>query len=185
MKTTFRLLPLLMFLLCGCQDTTVLVHHYDPDQVYPGRTITQFDATDHFLVFDFTGNVHWEYVDRQAGGIHDFEVLEDTNILYIKLGGRPTILAYPDQTIYTGPALGAHHSISELPWGNLLYVTGEAVATEGWMGWVQSDNIEEFNPDTGEVVWTWRTHEHIDPYACYCPVCINTIYGKKTAQFYL
>jgi len=174
MRGMFLALFFLLFVFCGCHDIAVLVHHYDPNKVYQGRTMTLLPGAGCFLAFDFTGDVHWHYVDDRAGGIHDFEVLEDTNILYIRIGGRPTILEYPDQTVYVGTAQGAHHSISELPWGNLLYVTAEGVETGGWMGTIQSDNIEEFNPDTGEVVWQWKSHEHIDPDTCYCPVCIHT-----------
>lgn len=191
MKGMILLLFSLLFLFCGCHDIAVLVHPYDPDQVYPGRTMTLLEGADCFLVFHFTGDVLWDYMDGEVGGIHDFEVLEDTNILYIKTEGRPTILEYPDQTLYIGPKQGAHHSISELPWGNLLYVTAEVVETGGWMGTIQSDNIEEFNPDTGEVVWEWKSHEHIDPDTCYCPVCIHTQWEKgrdwthgNTVHFY-
>lgn len=191
MKGMFLLLCSLISLFCGCHDIGVLVHQYDPDQVYPGRTMTLLISADRFLVFDFAGQVYWDYEDTEASGIHDFEVLEDTSILYIKTGGRPTILAYPDQTLYVGPWQGAHHSISELPWGNLLYIRSEFVETGGWMGRVRSGIIEEFNPDTGEVVWEWKSHEHIDPYTCYCPVCINTQWDgawdwahANTARFY-
>lgn len=83
-----------------------VVHQYDPDQVYPGRTRTLLISANRFLVFDFAGEVYWDYEDREASGIHDFEVLEDTSILYIKTGGRPTIPAYPDQTRYVGPGQG-------------------------------------------------------------------------------
>lgn len=184
---------LLIFLvgLSSCNDPFVLVHHYDPDQVSPGDTMTGLYSSRQFLLFNFLGDILWQTYDLKADAIFDFEILDDTNILYIAAGGVPAILEYPGNPIYSAPVRGAHHSVSMLPWGNLLYLRSESIDVGGWMGTIGSDCIDELDPDTGEIVWEWKSHEHIDPLTHYCPICINTLWGGKrdwthgnTAQYY-
>lgn len=169
-----RLFFILLFSLCSCNDPLVLVHHYDPDQVDPGKTMTGLCSTRQLLLFNFAGDILWQTYDLNAEGIFDFEVLDGSHILFIAAGGVPTILEYPGNPIYNAPVKGATHSVSMLPWGNLLYLRNEPVNVGGWMGTICSTRIEELDPETGEVVWEWKSHEHIDPLTHYCPICINT-----------
>jgi len=97
----------------------------------------------------------------------EFEFTEDGSLLVMgadriyQIGASDSI----DRLI---PAPKCHHSFSQMPNGHLMYIFHYQLEVEGWDNTFRADGIREVDPATGEVVWEWKTGDHLST-DDYCP----------------
>jgi len=151
----------------GCDEYTIEISRYDPDQAFNGTTFFQSMASRVLVQCDMEGNILWEYRDPAAHQIGDFEILEDGNILYMT-EGAPKIIRYADRTIvWEHRKIAGHHSLILTPMGTLMMIVSEWFDVEHEPWWpvykVHGDKIIEMDLDTHEIIWEWRLRDHVDP----------------------
>lgn len=134
-----------------------------------------------FLVNKLGEKVYtWEFEDRLG---NDLEILPEGRLLgifkdenaSITFGGYGGIVKIinPDNTIaweynYSSADYIAHHDVEMLPNGNVLILVWETINEDvaESQGAVASQNLYveklmEINPETNQVVWQWRSWDHI------------------------
>ena len=163
----FALLGFILLIHCGCDEYSILISHYDPDQACNGNTYFQSMASRVVVVCDMEGNVSWEYRDPAAHQIGDFEILEDGNILYMT-EGAPKIISFEDQSIlWEHKKIAGHHALILSPMGTLMMIQSEwfDVDYDPWkpVNKVHGDKIIEMDLDTHEIFWEWRLRDYVDP----------------------
>lgn len=125
----------------------------------------------------------WEFTDRLGndlelldnGNVIGMFKVEDADITFGGYGGQIKIIA-PDGSIvwsyeYSSEEYVAHHDVEILPNGNVLFMVWERITLDELLqnGGVPQDGITEFfteklievNPNTDQIVWEWRSWEHI------------------------
>jgi len=162
---------------------------FNPRRRMTGAAMRTNDEFGMLAAVDNQGHVVWTY--RCNSRISDFRrlrndhlvvITQDYRLIEIDLLGnihRQWVAAGRPQ----GPAADAipvetttfHHSVKELPNGNFLilgstrrqipdYYTSEDDANAPRKTqWVMGDEILEFRPDDGHVVWRWDAFDHLDP----------------------
>ena len=170
--------------LLGCNEFIPELTVYKPDEVYPGHTMVFVSSYRNFMLFDFNGSTSWSHEDLTISIHSDFEVLDNGDFLFITANGSPSILRYPDEILYVGPYVNAHHSILMLPWGNILVIQYQSIYVGGTLGKVGTSNILEIDPNTDEIIWEWKFHEHVDPHEHHDPILLPDWTHGNTLHFY-
>ena len=137
---------------------------------------------------DHSGEIVWSY--QSDARISDVEPLRNGNFVFVTTDNRATEIDVLGNRVghwYAAdrpqgetdglpiPTLTMHHEIDELSNGNLLVMGTEIREFDNWYSnetdpaaprkrqRVMGDVIVEFTR-AGEVVWTWKAFDHLDPY---------------------
>ncbi len=162
---------------------------FNPRRRIPGAASRRFNQGFGMLVaVDERGEVVWYY--RGDSRISDFAQLRNGNLVFITQDNRLVEIdllgnikrQWVARGRPEGPGDGTpvdtltfHHSVKELPNGNVLILGTErrqveAYFTSAWDSaaprrtqWVMGDEIVEFRKSDGRVVWRWKAFDHLDP----------------------
>jgi len=169
-KRTVRSLwpPLLSWLALslGCADPSgveVVIHRHDPAKVQPGLTYLQL-VSGNVMCVTLEGEILWDhYVPTMYlnGANLGFDVLEEGDLLRFASGKRQILDPFAGDVLWQDGYMGGHHSLQEMPWGDILFLHQEPFPMGGstWLG----DEIVQVDAATRDVVWTWRLRDHLDP----------------------
>jgi len=123
--------------------------------------------TNSLLLVDMEGHILNKFELLDARTDTEFEILENGDILV--LGTDRLYQIGPMNTIYRSiPAPTCHHSFTQMPNGHVMYLFNYQLEVEGWDDTFRADGIREINLLTGEVLWEWRTGDHLST-DDYCP----------------
>lgn len=163
-------------------DLTENVEVYKTDLIHDNLTLAVVNGSQtSFLVNKQGQKVYsWEFEDRLG---NDLEILPDGRLLgifkdenaEITFGGYGGIIKIinPDNSIawefnYSSTDFIAHHDVEMLPNGNVLILVWERINEDEaeQQGAVASqdlfaEKLMEINPNTNEIVWEWRSWDHI------------------------
>ena len=142
---------------------------YDPEKACKGVTLFSPYFTGLLYLADMEGRILTEYqIPFEDARIDaEFEVAEDGSLLVMgldriyQIGSTNTI----DKII---PAPKCHHSFVQMPNGHLMYIYQYQLDVEGWDAPFLADSIREIDPETDEVIWEWKTGDHLST-DDYCP----------------
>ncbi len=168
---------LLLLTALGCEyEYEIEVTHYDPARAYNGETLfASMHFPKVFLSVGMEGNQIWAFEDPDCYNFWDFEVTVSQDILYNCANHLVVRFRPPDTILWKRWFPAAHHSLVELPWGNILFLTDTYVQAAPWQEPLISDVIREIDPGTWEIVWEWALADHISPEEHYCPICMEEI----------
>lgn len=157
---------------------------YKPDKCCSGYTLSWKWNT--VKLFDMNGRIvnEWKVANEDLPGVSRARLLENGNVL-VQRGamhgtdglleeydwdGNVTWQWIPEGGMPHTNLLGPHHDVFRKPDGNTLTICREAVPEEmldgieepSWRGQpIYGDAIVEVDP-SGNVVWLWHSHDHLD-----------------------
>ena len=177
-----KALPCLLIIAVGtmimprCTSYDISILSYDSEKAYNGLTFLTPYFTDVFHVLDMEGEIVYEFDRIEPSGLDaDFEIMEDGGILI--LGGNSIYkVQLPDTIEWVLSAPAAHHCAIPMPNGHIMYLYSYSMDVEGWDYPLSADGILEVNPVTGEVLWDWRTGDHLST-DDYCPWHIMSFFA--------
>ena len=165
---------------------------FNPRRRRPGLQNLKFGSSfGMLLIVDYQGTPLWYY--NNDSRISDFEILDNGNIVYVTQDFRVVEIDWlgnvvrqwyaanrpqgaQEGAIKVGETDTFHHEIDSLPSGNLVVLGSEWREVDNYYTdeynknaprktqKVVGDVIVEFEPDSGEVVWTWKAFDYLDPF---------------------
>ena len=179
----FHLSRLPLLVLTALMAATILfsscyeisIYSYDPLKACNGLTFFSTYMVDLFEVVDMSGNILFEYELPHSRFDADFEVMADGGILLMGQGSI-YLLRIPDTIEWTVLAPLCHHSVIPMPNGHIMYLFSYFIDVEGWDLPFFADGIVEVDPSTGEVIWEWRSGDHLST-DDYCPWHIKSAFS--------
>ena len=176
-----RALPGLLILFAetaitySCTVYDISISSYNPAKAYNGLTLFTPFAAEKFHIIDMEGNTVFDF-DLFAPNRYDadFEVLDDGGILILSPGNIYKF-RQPDTVEWIISALSSHHCVIQIPNGNIMFLYHYTLDVDGWDAPFLADAICEMNPHTQEIVWDWRTGDHLST-DDYCPYHITSSY---------
>lgn len=151
--------------LAGCTPNyEIVVTTYNPLKTYDGTTYFQAHVAGTYISVNMRGDVLWEHqeIGPWVGGVNmGFDVLGDGNVLLMGTDQRKIVNTATGQAVWQDERGPGHHSVLELPWGDIMYLSNEwFITSEGkrWFG----DVIKVVDRSTKNIVWEWKLHEHVD-----------------------
>jgi len=155
-------------------DFTIWISSYDPQKAYNGLTIIYPYETQIFQLVDMEGHVVFDSIFPMHGFLN---ATDDGNIILIVHHEYICSFSLSGTIDWFILAPMVHHCAIQKPDGNVMYIYAYYMAVPGWPYPFLADGIREVNPSTGEVLWDWRTSDHLST-DDYCPVHIQpTIYN--------
>ncbi len=146
-------------------DFTIWISSYDPEKAYNGLTIIYPHETQIFQLVDMEGHVVFDSVFPVEGIIN---VTDDGNIILHVHHKYICSFSLSGTIDWFVRAPSVHHCAIQKPDGNVMYIYDYCMTVEGWPNLFLADGIREVNPSTGEVLWDWRTGDHLST-DDYCP----------------
>ncbi|MBQ0788484.1 MAG: aryl-sulfate sulfotransferase [Oceanihabitans sp.] len=155
---------------------------YDADKIDNSLTLAVVKGAKYAFLVDKEGNkkYEWEFEDYLG---NDLEIMPNGKLIGIFKDENPQItfggyggtlkIINSDNTIaweYTisSPDYISHHDIEMLPNGNVLFLVWEkmeeAIAEQNGAvssGTIYPEKLIEINPNTNQIVWEWRSWDHI------------------------
>ena len=142
---------------------------YDPDKCYGGYTLIDFLGEPETMLIDMNGNVVHRWSPPGKRGISNYiHILENGNLL------GPKEWDWDGEAVWEPSVVGHGGGLTKrLQNGNTLYSYREDVPdeykrkiinpgrTHAPPSSIQSNAVIEVTP-SGETVWDWHTHEHVD-----------------------
>ena len=164
--SVFMVLAAAMIITSSCKYEFSILS-YDSEKAYKGLTLLAPYRGFMFHIIDMDGNAVCEFPIMKNCLDRDFEVLGDGGIMFL---GNWTMYRVNLQGTFDWiiPAPNIHHSFTVMPNGNIMYLFYYKTVAEGWDLPLLCDGIREVNPSTGEIVWLWRSSDHIST-DDYCP----------------
>ena len=161
------IIPLIVAPMISSCLYDIKILYYDPARAFNGLTLFNPYATNTLCVVDMEGRIINKVQLLDARIDSDFEITEDGNIII--MGVDSIYQIGPSDTIdrfISAPK--CHHSFSRMPNGHIMYLFHYEVEVEGWDATFRADGIREVDLETGEVIWEWKTGDHLST-DDYCP----------------
>jgi hypothetical protein len=154
--------------LAGCTPIyKIEVTTYDPSKTYDGTTYFQAHVAGTYIGVNMEGDVLWEdqEIGPWVGGANmGFDPLPDGNVLIMGTDVRKIVNPSTDQVLWQDNPNPGHHSVMQLPWGDIMYLSNEMFRSSLGRDWL-GDVITIVDNTTKNILWEWRLHEHVDPAA--------------------
>jgi len=151
--------------LMGCTPTyDIVINTYDSSRTYDGTTYFQLHVAGTYLSVDMNGNVLWEdqEVGPWVGGVNmGFDPLPDGNVLIMGTDVRKIVDPATNLIQWQDNPNPGHHSVEQLPWGDILYLSNEMFTTSHGKSWL-GDVIVIVDEGTKNILWEWKIHDYVD-----------------------
>ena len=149
----------------GCTPPyEIVINTYDPLKTYDGTTYFQAHVAGTYIAVTMQGDVLWEHqeVGPWVGGVNmGFDVMSDGNVLLMGTDLRKIVNPATGQVLWQDNPGPGHHTVMELPWGDIMFLSNEWFITSHGKRWL-GDVIKIVDRATKNIVWEWKLHEHVD-----------------------